>query len=466
MSKKSIFSLVLALFLMFSIQAGTLAKKESDKESKKKEETTTEEKPKKKAEGEFPDLHTEYYLLADLSDGKVLKSNNVNEKVFPASTTKILTAIIALESCNPGDKVTATSEAISPITNKHSHMGILVGEELTVEQLVYGLLVGSANDAANVLAVHISGSLDVFAKLMNEKAAEIGAENSHFVNAHGFHDDNHYTTVNDLWKISHYAMQNQKFREIVATSKYEVPPTNKYRDKKNGNKRYLSNTNMLISGNKGTEHLYEYAIGVKTGHTDEAGYCLVSAAEKDGTELLSIVMKCDNGTKSADAYSFIDSKALLEYGFYNYKYITVGDISDIVESADIRNAKIDLTLSPAVPVSALLEKNVKKEDVEVIAKKNEDILAPIKKGDVLGTVTYKYKGEVLGTVNLVAGNDVERDFLRHIGVIIGDNFGLIILCAIIIFVVFVYFKYLRSPKKRRAKSRLRRIDDMQRRRRY
>ena len=117
---------------------------------------------------------------------------------------------------------------------------------------------------------------------------------------------------------------------------------------------------MMLSKHRGSEHIYSNAIGIKTGHTDEAGYCLVSAAEKDGTELLCIVMKCDNGKNNANAYSFTDSKELLEYGFYNYKYITVGDISDIVESSDIRNAKIDLTLSPAVPVSALLEKNVRK----------------------------------------------------------------------------------------------------------
>lgn len=466
MSKKSIFSFILAFILTVSVPLGTYAEKETSQASEKTETTDKkndsknessdkekDEKDKTPKKGEFPELHTEYYLLADLSTGKVLKSNNGDEKIYPASTTKILTGIIALEKCNLNDKVTATKEAIEPINSNHSNIGISVGEEMTVENLLDGLLIGSANDAANVLAIHISGSLDEFTKLMNEKAKEIGAQNSHFVNAHGFHDDDHYTTVNDLAKIARYAMQNEKFREIVAKSKSQIPATNKYKDKKNNNIRYLSNTNMLISGNKGTAYLYENAIGIKTGHTDEAGYCLVSAAQKDGTELLSIIMKCENGKKTEEAYSFIDSKALLEYGFEKYKYITLGNVTDIVASADVKSAKIDVALSPALPVSALLDKDVNKENIEVSVKVNDKITAPIKKGDVLGEVTYKYQGEVLGKTNLVAVNDVERSFIRHIGNCIKDNLGFIILGILVIFVLYVYFKYLKRKKRRRAKRR-------------
>lgn len=497
MSKKSIFSFITALILVFSMQSGIYAEKESEKETtsektetvdkkettskkssstKKDEEDTdsededSEDEDDKKSdkkdedsedeeeEGELGKMHTDYYLLADLSSGKVLEVSKGDKKVYPASTTKILTGIIALEKCNLDDVVKATKKAIEPIDNKHSHMGILVGEELTVEQLLYGLLVGSANDAANVLAVHIAGDLDDFAAMMNEKAKELGAKKTHFTNAHGFHDEDHYTTINDLAKISCYAMQNKTFRKIVSTAKYEIPATNKYKDKNTGNKRYLANTNLMISSYKGTGHLYNKAIGVKTGHTDDAGYCLVAAAaDKNGTELLSIVMKCKNGSSSETAYSFIDSRKLLEYGFKNYKYKVFADVTDIVESATVKNGKTGVTISPAIPVGALLANDVNKDDIEVIINKKEDIKAPIKTGDVLGKAVYKCNGEVIGEVNLVAGNDVKRSIVKTICNFFKDNLVRILLIGILIIILYLYTNHMKR-KKRRARRRMQRIE--------
>ena len=495
MSKKSIFSFITALILVFSLQSGIYAEKETEKETTSKKTETVDDKKTEtdddeddddrksskkdndededrksskkdkdedededEEDGELGKMHTDYYLLADLSSGKVLEVSNGDEKVYPASTTKILTGIIALEKCKLKDVVTATKEAIEPIDNKHSNMGILVDEKLTVEQLLYGLLVGSANDAANVLAVHIAGDLDSFAEMMNEKAKDLGAKNTNFINAHGFHDDDHYTTVNDLAKISYHAMKNETFRKIVSTAKYEIPATNKYRDKNTGNKRYLANTNLMISSYKGAGHLYNKAIGVKTGHTDDAGYCLVAAAaEKDGTELLSVVMKCDNGSGPDEAYSFIDSRKLLEYGFENYKYKVIADVTDIVESATVKNGKTGVTISPAVPVGALLAKDVEKEDIDVIINKKEGIKAPVKTGDVLGEAIYKCNGEVVGKVNLVAGNDVKRSIIKTIGNFFKDNLVKIIFIGILIFILYAYVNHLKI-KKRRARRRMQRIE--------
>lgn len=447
MSKKSIFLLIFTLILSLTLQSGTYAEKDTAESITEK--STAENNTAK--EGDFPTLHTDYYLLADLKSGKILESKNGDEKVYPASTTKILTAVLTLENCNLEDVVTATSEAIDPINRNHSNMGILVGEELTVEQLLYGLLVASANDAANVLGIHISGNLESFADLMNEKAKELGAENTQFTNAHGFHDDNHYTTVNDIAKIACFAMQNEKFREIVATAKYQIPPTNKYKDT-----RYFSNTNMLISSNKTTAHIYKNAIGIKTGSTDEAGNCLVAAAESNGTELLSIVMQCKNENLTDKAYSFIDSRALLEYGFSKYEYKTIASVSDVVESSKVREAKdgVRVSISPAEDISALLPKDADLSLLEIVAEKNDDIDAPIKKGDVLGKITYKLEDEVLGTTNLVAGNDVERDVMLYIiyGVwdIVSDP---VIIIGVLLLVILILYARSANKRKRRAQRR-------------
>ena len=206
--KKYIYTFILALIIIFTYTTSAFAEKLP-----------------------VPTLNAQSAIMIDMKTGKVIYNKNADTKLYPASTTKILTAIIALEKCEDlSTVVTASHAAIDPITLEDSHMGILVGEQLTLEQLIYGMLVYSANDAANVLAIHIAGSLDAFAQMMNEKAQSLGASNSHFMNPHGFHDDEHYTTASDLAVIARYAMGNEKFREIVKTARYIIEPTNKYEE--------------------------------------------------------------------------------------------------------------------------------------------------------------------------------------------------------------------------------------------
>lgn len=498
MSKKSIFSLAAALILTFTLQSGAFSEKSEsgqasvptttkssadskttdkkdanptdksdnkkdtgsgDKSSDKKDAAATDKTDSAAADStdEFPELHTDYYMLADLDSGDILSSKNIDKKVYPASTTKILTGIIALENLDLSKVVTATNEAIDPIDNKHSNMGIRVGEELTVEQLLYGMLVHSANDAANVLAIEVSGSLDQFAALMNKRASELGAENSHFTNAHGFHDDNHYTTVSDLAKIACYAMQNEKFREIVSTSRYQIPPTNKY-----DQIRYLTNTNMLISNNRSSMHLYKYTIGIKTGHTDESGSCLVAAADKNGTKLLSIVMKCPNDGYNEKAYSFVDTRALFEYGYNHFTRIVVASKEDIVSNLKVKEAKggTKVSLSPAKDIAVLLPKDTDKSLIKCDTETDE-AKAPIDKGDILGKATYSLDGKVLGTVNLIAANDVKRDLLLHIIYSITHILSnpLVIIALIVLIIFILYARSLRRKKRRLQRRRLREMEE-------
>ena len=238
-------------------------------------------------------------LLMDMASGRVLYSKNLDERVYPASTTKIMTAILALEMGNMDDTVTATYDALKSITLEDSHMGILTGEELTLDQLVKGMLVYSANDAANVIAEYISGSTDKFAELMNKEAQALGATQSHFVNPHGLPDDNHYTTAYDLYLIFNAAIKDDRFVNYISTKKY----TTSYTDASGAQvDQVWVNTNGYL---KGTYDMPENVtvIGGKTGTTEAAGSCLVLYSEsQDKKPYISIVLK---GNSKKELYTLM-----------------------------------------------------------------------------------------------------------------------------------------------------------------
>ncbi len=208
-------------------------------------------------------------LLMDSASGKILYERNAREKRFPASTTKIMTAILALENRKLTDTATVSENAVSTIPYSYTIANLQIGEVLTYEQLLLVLMLPSANDAATVIAEDIGGSVEGFASMMNQKAREIGCENTNFVNANGIHHENHYTTAYDLALIGQYAMKNEPFRKIVSSVKYTLPTTEKY-DKED---RIFTNNNRLINSN--SSNYYQYATGIKTGYTDPARklYC-------------------------------------------------------------------------------------------------------------------------------------------------------------------------------------------------
>lgn len=363
--------------------------------------------------GKAPDVkYAEAAVLMDMESGRLLYAKNPQEKLYPASTTKMMTGIIALENGNMEDKVTATYEALKDITNEDSHMGILIGEELTMEQLINGMMVYSANDAANVIAVHLGGSMDGFVDMMNNKAAELGMNNTNFENPCGVHDDNHYTTAEDLAILAQYCMKNESFREIVKKPIYSMPATNKYQLERN-----LPTTNLFLSRARSSYHYYQPCIGIKTGHTSKAGYCLVAAAEHEGTELLTVVMKCDNTNESEGAYSYVDTKTLFTFGFNNYKEKIIASPGDIVADTKVNEAKGGLRVSLTVPdeVKALIPANTDNEtDIEKKVDVAESVDAPVNQGDAIGSVVYSYDGKDLAKVDLVAANTVERNEIIHV----------------------------------------------------
>ncbi len=249
-------------------------------------------------------------IVIDAYSKRILFQNNINEKKHMASTTKILTAITVIENSNLNTVITVGKDTTGI---EGSSIYLVEGERLTVKDLLYGLMLRSGNDCAETLAKHVSGSNKEFAKLMNLTAKKIGAKNSNFVNPHGLHDDAHYTTAYDLALISAYAIKNPDFLEIVSTKKIKIPYNNEQ-------KRVLINKNKMLSQ-------FEGATGIKTGFTKKAGRCLVSSANRNDLELISVVLNCPP--------MFERSKQILEncYSLYKpYKLIESDYIIDFIES--------------------------------------------------------------------------------------------------------------------------------------
>lgn len=351
-----------------------------------------------------PRVNSEAALLIDLNTRKVLFDKNSTERMYPASTTKIMTAILALENCDLHEMATVSKNAISMVPSGYTTAKLVAGEKMSIEDLLYGLMLNSANEAANVLAEHISGSVEEFAKLMNAKSTELGCTNTHFLNANGMHNDNHYSTAEDLATIAIYCMKNEKFRKIVSTVEYTLPSTNLYTK----NDRVMKNTNMLITPS--SQYYYEYAIGIKTGFTSQAGNCLVSWAEKDGRSLVCVTLKAGSTTGNS-SYRFTDSKALLEYGFEAYSYQDIIQKDSILDTIQVENATKEtkyLKLITDETVSDLLSNNLNLSEIEPEIQLRSEITAPVKKGEKLGTITYTIDGTEY-TSNIVAESNVEKN---------------------------------------------------------
>ncbi|MBQ7638018.1 MAG: D-alanyl-D-alanine carboxypeptidase [Clostridia bacterium] len=363
------------------------------------------------------------YMIS-LDNGAVICDVNSTMRCAPASITKIVTAILTIEKCSDFDQViTAPSYCIRLLDGTNSSTaGILVGEQLTVRQLLYCMMVNSANDAANVLADFIGGGdIDTFVEQMNAFVRLLGCENTHFENAHGLDSENHYTTARDLALIYSYCLKNSMFCEICGTFTSEIPPTNMYTST-----RYLRNMNSLL--NPGIKDYYcEYAKTGKTGTTDNAGRCLISSASYDGYNYLSVVMNAkfydcdDDGVE--ENMAFMVSKQLYEWAYKNLRIREVANPSVYVGETTVRLAKdFDyVSLVPEASVSALVPLGVSADNVmyEIYDDQTQfTVDAPVQKGQVLGKAAVKYAGETIAEVNLVAAFDVQRSSLKYIGDVI------------------------------------------------
>lgn len=349
-------------------------------------------------------LYAESAILIDTNTGKILFEKNIDKKMYPASTTKIMTAILAIENCDLEEKVIVNYNAISTIPSGYSTAELITDEELTVKQLLEVLLVHSANDAANVLGMHVGGSIDSFVTMMNSKAQELGCENTNFTNTYGLHDENHYTTAKDLSKIALYCMKNNTFRHFVSQPSCQIAPTNKHAA------RSFNNTNDLI--NTSSKFYYKYAIGVKTGYTKEAGNCLVSASSKDGFETIAVVLN----TGTVHGARCEDSISLFNYAYNNYGIKKIASKNDVITQATVYNGtkdtkQLDIVLSEDINALSYLDDT--NNEITSTINLNNKISAPIAAGSTVGSITYNVLGKDY-TADLVAAHDVEKSELMII----------------------------------------------------
>ena len=357
-----------------------------------------------------PDIQAKAALLVDANTGNIVYAKNEHEELYPASLTKIMTALLVLEAVDSGklslDQQLTASDSITQLDSDGSSAGIQVGEIMTVEQLLYCMLVVSANEACVILAEAVSGDVDTFVDAMNAKAQALGCENTHFVNPTGLHDSQHYTSAWDLYLITKEAMKHEDFMRICDTGDITLPATNL------SEARSLHSTNYLISVWRSRGYYNTDAHGIKTGSTDAAGHCLVSSASKGSLSFISVMLGCEQLHLEGNeirTMSFYETNRLFNWAFDNFAYQTVLTSDEILKEVAVSLSKIDhVTVHPAEDVEVLLPKGLAAEDLErTVTLKSDPVEAPISAGDVLGTVTLSYDGTDYATVDLLALNDVE-----------------------------------------------------------
>jgi D-alanyl-D-alanine carboxypeptidase (penicillin-binding protein 5/6) len=331
-----------------------------------------------------PEVSAKSAVLIEASTGKILYAKGANDRRPPASTTKMMTLIVALEHGNLGDVVTTSPNAAS---TEGSSLWLNPGEQLKLKDMLYGMMLVSGNDATVAVAEHIAGSVDKFAALMTDKARAIGAMSTNFTNSSGLPDKRHYSTAADLAKIAAYGYKNPLFRTIVGTKHTVIPWAGKPHD------RDLYNENKIL-------WLYDGGNGVKTGFTEEAGRCLVSGAKKGNVQLVAVVLDSDR--------MWEDSMKLLDYGFSQISPLAMVKQDDIMKTVKVENGKAEFVKLVAAGDIVVPAGADDKDQFSLVVDAPGRVAAPVAVGQKIGTVKAMYKNQEIASVDLVATEAVER----------------------------------------------------------
>lgn len=412
-----------------------------------------------------PNVYAEGAIVMEASTGLILYEKNIDKTYYPASITKILTALIAIENSSMGEIVTFSKDAIFEVELDSSRIGIDVGEQLTMQQCLYAILLESANEVTYGVAEHIGGTIENFSKMMNERAKAIGVKNSNFTNPHGLPDEDHVSTAYDMALITREAMKNETFRKIFATRTYQIPPTNIQEET-----RYLRHHHRFILKQ---DYRYDDCIGGKTGYTSKARFTLVSVAKRGDLELISVVMKDDS-----TAHQYTDTQALFDYAFDNFSIYPINELeaSGSMEESPMFtkfNPLLSEVESPIItdengylvlPNTASFEDAKKDISFFSASEIEED-------SNVIGKISYNYMGKYVGGANIIY-NNIEKLTLetKELGtknpaanpnnedntepkstgrlypVILG------ILAGILIFILFLYYIFIERPRLKRRKA--------------
>lgn len=405
-----------------------------------------------------PDLTAKAFILMDMKTGQVLAEKNADERRSPASTTKIMTALVALENADLEDEMTASENAINSVPYDYVTAGIKIGETLKFKDLLDLMMITSANEASNIIAENISkdGTMQGFTDMMNSKAAELGLTGTHFTNANGKEEEDHYTTARDLAILSRAAMTMDKpiFREVVGRKEFSIPDTN-LRKSSEWKLGHLTYTNELLTSHS---KYYSKVTGIKTGYTDLAGLCLVSSAvNPDGLELIAVVLGAEDKT-----HQFKDSQNLLEYGFKNFGEQQLTQKGEYVNRFEVEDAvdgkKVEVITNNEFSHILPLNEEIRTKNLEIVKTFNEPFVAPIAQGQKVGKIEYIYDGKLIGTVELVAKEAIEKTTIailrdKYKEIINDERFIFGVKAAVIVIVAIIILgfilRFINKRKRRR-----------------
>ena len=389
-----------------------------------------------------PQIYSEAGIVMDIDSGAILYAKNIDDPHYPASITKILTALVALENNELTDIVTVTPEDYNFLKSGDNHIGLKNGEEITMEDALYGTLLASGNEVAHALGSNTEGGYDHFIELMNEKCKELGCTNSNFVNSHGLHDDNHYTSARDMALIGAAAFQNEEFRKITSTLLYTIPVTNITDETRS----FENHHKMLFDWRS---QYYEYCVGGKTGYTDKALNTLVTFATKDDVNLVAVVLRTHGSGNT-----YVDTRAMLDYAFENFSKVSV--TVDAVESKGLK--------SIAEGAYVMLPSGITFEQLECSVENPTDL------EDKTGTVTYTYEGQVVGKFemtitdeyyNKIHGIEEKSEEKQSdssnkksgLPIVLKVLFVVVIIIAVLFLALWGFVSYRRVQIRKRRKAR-------------
>lgn len=402
---------------------------------------------------------SESILLVNMDSGQTVYEKNADEKRYPASTTKIMTYIIVVENIDDLDntRVPIKESVLKLLDGTGSSLANLeqhVGETMSVIDLLYSMMVPSGNDASVVLADYVgNGDIDAFVDMMNEKAKELGCKNTHFENPEGLHDENHYTTARDLYKITSYALTLPRFSEITDTTVYYCE----------GDEYPLVTTNYLINPNY-PEYYYTYANGIKTGSTDQAGRCLVTTATADGYSYIAVLLHSPYKEGVSEEYgTMTDAASLFRWALTELEFETVATSSTPIceQKVELVWGKDSVLLVPQKDFSAIVPKNLEEDEIVIETDVPESVDAPLDKDTVVGTATIYYKCEdgkkqEITKVNLVPNEEIEMSgvlfTLRVIGTVF-QSYWFLVIIGIIVIILICSVIASKISKRRRKNNR-------------
>ena len=414
---------------------------------------------------EPPELNGKAAVLVDLDSGRVLYGLNQDAERAPASLTKVMTVLLALEAVDSGrvgldEMITAQDDCQQGMEEDSSTSGITPGVVISMKDLLYCAMLQSANEACNILGRYLAGSIAGFVEQMNQKAAELGCQHTHFANTNGLPAEGHYSSAYDQYLIFAEAMTHPMFMELSNTASYQAESSAVNFGEPIGNSNALINITSIYSN--GGRYLYEGASGGKTGYTRAAGYCLISTAQRNGVRLLAVALGCDGALNAQieDYYNFIDSRTLYDWGFDNFSYRTLLSANEVVErlDVDLADGESVAMLRPAEDIRALLPNDIPDEAVrrDVVLYSTE-LTAPLAAGTVLGEVRVSADGVVYGTTKLINSSAIELSrnayLTQRLGEILSKGWVIALIAVLLVFTLIYLILVMRYRRLRRRHLR-------------